>query len=58
MAFARGKIKSESIFPTWQTDRRAFLRIEYEDKRSLITGAIHVDHHNKKEELDNIAIFL
>ena len=58
LAFTKGHTKVDAIFPDWHTDRRAFMRINYQDKNALITGAIHADQLRKKEEIGNIIIFL
>ena len=44
-AFTKGELANEIIFPSWHTDRRAFIRLTYGDGSALITGALHVDVH-------------
>ena len=31
------------IFPSWNTDRRAFTMVKYDNGSSLILGALHLD---------------
>ena len=47
LALTKGETLSETIFPAWQIDRRAFIRLTYGDGSALITGALHVDIHQK-----------
>ena len=43
MAFTKGQADTEVIFPAWHSDRRAFLRVKYQNGKDLITGAFHVN---------------
>jgi hypothetical protein len=41
----------EQIFPTWNSDRRAFAMVTYENGNKLIIGALHLDIQEKREEV-------
>jgi hypothetical protein len=35
--------QTEQIFPTWNSDRRAFTMVTYDNGNKLILGALHLD---------------
>ena len=58
LILGRKGIILKKIFPILNTSRKAIAIVEYEDGKSLVIGAFHLDISSKKEETERLLTLL